>query len=63
MKTNLKKKLKPYQKTSSGGSVLMEKLNENLEAILKAFDAWITPEIILPKNLQEYPTRYKTRKG
>ena len=42
-------------KTSSGDSVLMEKMNENLEAILKAFDARITPETILPKNLQEYP--------
>ena len=42
-------------KTSSGGSVLMEKVNENLEALLKAFDARITSNMILPPTLQEYP--------
>ena len=42
-------------KTSSGGSVLMEKVNENLEALLKAFDARIKPDTVLPKELKEYP--------
>ena len=42
-------------KTSSGGSVLMEKVNENLEALLKAFDARITSNTVLPPKLQEYP--------
>lgn len=32
--------------------MLVEKVNKNLEAILKAFDARITPKIVLPKNLQ-----------
>ena len=42
-------------KTSSGGSVSMEKVNENLEALLKAFDARIKPDTALPKDLKEYP--------
>ena len=40
-------------KTSSGGSVLMEKVNDNVEAMLKAFVARIKPATILPKELQE----------
>ena len=28
-------------KTSSRSSVLVEKVNENLQALLKAFDAWL----------------------
>ena len=33
----------------------MEKVNENLEALLKAFDARITSNTVLPPTLQEYP--------
>ena len=33
----------------------MEKLNENLETMLKDFEGRITLENILQKNLQEYP--------
>lgn len=42
-------------KTSLGDSVLMEKVNKNVEALLKAFDARIKPDTILPKQLKEYP--------
>ena len=47
------KEAKMVSKTSLGGSVLMEKLNENLETTLKAFEGKITPKTILPKNLKE----------
>ena len=33
----------------------MGKVNENLGALLKAFDARIKFEIVLPKHLQDYP--------
>ena len=41
--------------TDSGGSVLVEKVNEPLEAALKAAGSRITPFTELPKKLQEYP--------
>ena len=50
-----KKSLETTSKTSSGGSVLLEKVNENLETLLKAFEGRISKETILPENLQEYP--------
>ena len=46
---------KEISKTSLGGSMLMEKVNENLEALLKAFDARIMSNTILPPKLQKYP--------
>ena len=47
--------LEGNSKTSSGGSVLLEKVNENLESLLKAFEGRISKEMVLPDNLQEYP--------
>lgn len=41
--------------TDSGGSVLVEKVNEPLDAALKAVECRITPFTELPKKLQEYP--------
>ena len=40
----------------------MEKVNENLEALLKAFDARIKPDTVLPKELQEYPNPIEEKK-
>ena len=50
-----KKSLDATSKTSSGGSILLEKVNENLESLLKAFEGQISKKTILLENLQEYP--------
>ena len=50
-----KESLDGNSKTSSGGLVLLEKVNENLESLLKAFEGRISKETVLPDNLQEYP--------
>lgn len=50
-----KEKQDELSKTSSGGSILMEKVNENLEALLKDFEGHIKLDTSLPNNLQEYP--------
>ena len=50
-----RKSLEENSKTSSGGSVLLEKVNENLESLLKAFEGRISKETVLPDNLQDYP--------
>ena len=47
--------LEENSKTSSGGSILLEKVNENLESLLKAFEGRISKETVLPDNLQNYP--------
>ena len=47
--------LEENSKTSSGGLVLLEKVNENLESLLKAFEGRISKETVLPDNLQNYP--------
>ena len=47
--------LEENSKTSSGGSILLEKVNENLESLLKAFEGRISKETVLPNNLQNYP--------
>ena len=49
------KSLETTSKTSSRSLVLLEKINENLESLLKAFEGRITNKTILPSNLQEYP--------
>ena len=41
--------------TSSGGSVLVEKVNESLEAIKRAYESHITVLTEIPPKLQEYP--------
>ena len=46
-----KESLERNSKTSSRGSILLEKVNENLESLLKAFEGRISKETILPKNL------------
>ena len=50
-----KRSLEATSKTSLGGSILLAKVNENLESLLKGFEGQISKETILPKNLQEYP--------
>ena len=50
-----RKSLEENSKPSSGGSVLLEKVNENLESLLKAFEGRISKETVLPDNLQDYP--------
>ena len=42
-------------KTSSGGSILLEKVNENLESLLRALKGRVTLKTTLPTNLQDYP--------
>ena len=42
-------------KTSSGGSVLVEKVNESLEAIKRAYENRITALTKIPPKLKEYP--------
>ena len=41
--------------TSSGGSVLVEKVNESLEAIKRAYESCIIALAEIPLKLQEYP--------
>ena len=41
--------------TSSGGSVLVEKANESLEAIKRAYESRITALTEIPPKLKEYP--------
>ena len=48
-------KQKSSSGTDSGGSVLVEKVNEPLEAAPKAYNNRITAFTELPKKLQEYP--------
>ena len=50
-----KRNLETTSKTSLGGSVLLEKVNENLKSLLKVFEGRISKETILLENLQEYP--------
>ena len=40
---------------SSGGSVIVDKVHEPLQAALDAYNDWITPLTEIPKELQEYP--------
>lgn len=40
-------------KTSSRGSILLEKVNKNLKVLLKAFEARIKLDTFIPKHLQE----------
>ena len=42
--------LEENSKTSLGGSVLLEKLNENLESLLKTFEGRISKETVLLDN-------------
>ena len=51
--------LEENSKTRLGGSSLLEKVNENLESLLKAFEGRISKETVLPNNLQNYPNPIK----
>ena len=46
---------KESTKPSSGGSVIVDKVNESLQAALDAYNNRVTPLIEIPKKLQEYP--------
>ena len=46
---------KESTKPSSRGSVIVDKVNESLEAALDAYNSQVTPLIEIPKKLQEYP--------
>ncbi len=46
---------KVSSKPSSGGSMIVDKVNEPLQAALDAHDSRITPLTVIPKKLQEYP--------
>ena len=54
-----KESLERNSKTNSGGLVLLERVNENLESLLKAFEGRISKETNLRENLQEYPNPIK----
>ena len=41
--------------TDSGGSVLVDKVNETLESILKAYEKRLTTDTTIPPKLKEYP--------
>ena len=41
--------------TSSGGSALVKKVNESLEAIKRAYESRITALTEIPPKLKEYP--------
>ena len=42
--------------TDSGGLVLVDKVNETLETILKAYEKWLTADTTMPPKLKEYPS-------
>ena len=42
--------------TNSGGSVLVDKVNETLETILKAYEKRLTTDTTIPPKLKEYPS-------
>lgn len=42
-------------KSSEGGSVIVDKVHEHLQAALDAYNSRITPLTKIPKKLQEYP--------
>ena len=41
---------------SSGGSVIANKVNETLDAILKAFESRVKIDTVIPPKLKEYPS-------
>ena len=46
---------KESTKPSSGGSVIVDKVNESLQTALDAYNSRVTPLTEIPKKLQEYP--------
>ena len=66
LKGSKKSKEKPQEQTpvlddresskpSSGGSVIVDRVNEPFNAALDAYNNHITPQTEIPKKLQEYP--------
>ena len=49
-------------KPSLGGSVIVDRVNESLRGALDAYNARITPQIEIPKKLQEYPNPKEEKK-
>ena len=41
-------------KPSSGGSIIVDRVNKPLRAALDAYNSHITPQTKIPKKLQEY---------
>ena len=46
---------RPILEVSSGGSILVEKVNEHLDAIRMAHESCLAAQMEIPKKLQEYP--------
>lgn len=42
--------------TDSGGSILVDKVNETIEAILKAYEKRLSANTPIPPKLKEYPS-------
>lgn len=42
-------------RSNEGGSVIVDKVNETLDALLKAWSSRLTAETPIPLRLQEYP--------
>ena len=51
----------PSSSESSGGLVIVDKVNKTLRAVLDAYSQCITPLTEIPKKLQEYPNPRKER--
>ena len=46
---------KESMKPSFGGSIIVAKVNESLQAALDAYNSRVTPLTEIPRKLQEYP--------
>ena len=53
---NLVDKSSSSRETNSGGLVLVDKINETLESILKAYEKRLTVDTVIPPKLKEYPS-------
>ena len=53
---NLRDKSSSSRETDLGGLVLVDKINETLESILKAYEKCLTANTIIPPKLKEYPS-------
>ena len=53
---NLGEKSSSSRETDSGGLVLVDKINETLESILKAYEKRLMADTTIPPKLKEYPS-------
>ena len=53
---NLGNKSSSTRKTYLGGSVLVDKINETLGSILKAYEKYLMVDTTIPPKLKEYPS-------